>query len=106
MASQRLAQTQVKVELAARRLIMEAGRSHEIWQSMERISQQSQRQATTMMLAYELGEVTLTEALNTRRQAHDAVLLAESAKIDALSAHSRLLLDAHLLWSADQEPAR
>jgi outer membrane protein TolC len=106
MASQRLAQTQVKVELAARRLIMEAGRSHEIWQSMERIGQQSQRQATTMMLAYELGEVTLTEALNTRRQAHDAVLLAESAKIDALSAHSRLLLDAHLLWSADQEPAR
>lgn len=101
MASERLAQTQVRVELAARRLIMEAGRSHEIWQTMERIGQQSQRQATTMMLAYELGEVTLAEALTTRRQAHDAALLAESAKIDALAAHARLLLDAHVLWSVD-----
>jgi hypothetical protein len=27
------------------------GRSHEIWQTMERIGQQSQRQATTVMLA-------------------------------------------------------
>jgi outer membrane protein TolC len=54
-----------------------------------------------MMSAYELGEVSLVEALNTRRQALDAVLLAESAQIDALAAHARLLLDAHLLWSAD-----
>ena len=35
-----------------------------------------------MMSAYELGEVTLAEALNTRRQAHDAALLAESAQVD------------------------
>ena len=54
-----------------------------------------------MMSAYELGEVTLAEALNTRRQAHDAALLAESAQVDALAAHARLLLDAHLLWSVD-----
>jgi outer membrane protein TolC len=101
MASERLAQTQRKVELAARRLIMETSRSYEIWQTMQRIALQSQRQATTMMSAYELGEVSLAEALNTRRQALDAVLLAESAQIDALAAHARLLLDAHLLWSAD-----
>ena len=101
IASERLAQTMVKVELAARRLIMEADRNHEIWQTVQRIAQQSQRQAATMMTAYELGEVSLAEALNTRRQAHDAALLARSAQIDALAAHARLLLDAHLLWSFD-----
>lgn len=101
IASERLAQTRVKVELAARRLVMEAERNHQIWQTMQRIAQQSQRQAVTMMSAYELGEVTLTEALNTRRQAHDAVLLAESAQLDALAAHAGLLLDAHLVWSVD-----
>jgi outer membrane protein TolC len=101
MASERLAQAQLKVSLAARRLITEASRSHAIWQSMQGIAQQSYRQAATMMLAYQLGEATLAEALNTRRQAHDAALLAESAQIDALAAHAQLLLDAHLLWSAD-----
>lgn len=101
MASERLAQTQLKVALAARRLIMETSRSHDIWQNMQRIAQQSQRQAATMMSAYQLGEATLAEALNTRRQAHDAALLAESAQIDALAAHARLLLDAHRLWSVD-----
>ena len=101
MASERLAQTQVKVTLAARRLILETSRSHEIWQTMQRIAHQSQRQAATMMSAYQLGEATLAEALNTRRQAHDAALLAESAQIDALAAHARLLLDAHQLWSVD-----
>jgi hypothetical protein len=68
---------------------------------MQRIAQQSQRQAATMMSAYQLGEATLAEALNTRRQAHDAALLAESAQIDALAAHARLLLDAHQLWAVD-----
>ena len=53
------------------------------------------------MTTYELAEVSLAEALNTRRQAHDAALLARSAQIDALAAHARLLLDAHLLWSLD-----
>ena len=99
--AQRLAQTKRKVELAAQRLIMEAERSHQFWQLTEQTSQQSQRQANTMMLAYELGEITLAEALNARRQAYDALLLAESAKIDALATHARLQLDAHLLWSID-----
>ncbi|SMP67640.1 TolC family protein [Noviherbaspirillum suwonense] len=101
MASERLAQAQVRVALAARRLVTETSRSHEIWLTMQRIAEQSQRQAATMMKAYQLGEATLPEALLTRRQAQDAALLAESAQVDALAAHARLLLDAHLLWSVD-----
>lgn len=101
MAAERLAQTRTKVAVAARRLIMETSRTYDIWQTMQRIGQQSRQQADTMMKAYQYGEATLTEALNTRRQAHDATLLAESAQIDALAAHARLLLDAHLLWSVD-----
>ncbi len=102
MASERLAQTQIKVRLAAQRLIMETSRTHDIWQTMQRIAQQSQQQAGTMMTAYRLGEATVAEALATRRQANDAAHAAESAQIDALAAHARLLLDAHQLWSVDQ----
>ena len=101
MASQRVAQTVVKIEVGARRVIMDASRSYEIWQAMQQIAQQSRQQAATMMSAYQLGEATLAEALNTRRQAQEAALLAESAQIDALASHARLLLDAHQLWPAD-----
>ncbi|MFN7835141.1 MAG: TolC family protein [Burkholderiaceae bacterium] len=66
MAAERLAQVTIKVSAAARRVITEASRSLDIWQTMQRVAQQSQQQADSMMLAYQLGEATLTEALNTR----------------------------------------
>jgi cobalt-zinc-cadmium efflux system outer membrane protein len=99
MASERVTQTQIRITSAAQRLITESSRTYDIWQTMARIQQQSQQQAAIMMSAYQLGEATITDALNTRRQALDAALAAESAQIDALAAYARLRLDAHLLWS-------
>ena len=101
MARERVTQMQTRIRSGAQRLITEHNRSYTLWETMQRISTQSQQQAGTMMFAYQLGEATLTDALNTRRQALDAALAAESAQIDALSAAARLQLDSHLLWSVD-----
>lgn len=101
LALEKLAQTRLKVMSAAQRVINDSQRSHEIWQTMQQIQRQSQQQAMTMMSAYQLGEATLSDALNTRRQALEAALAAESAQIDTLAAFARLQLDAHLIWSID-----
>jgi hypothetical protein len=54
-----------------------------------------------MERAYQAGECTLSEALLSRRQAHDATLAAQTAQIGALAAAARTELDAHTLWVAD-----
>lgn len=101
MASERFTQTRLKVTANAHRVITDSQRSYSIWQTMQQIRQQSQAQATTMMSAYKLGEASLSDALNTRRQALDATLAAESAQIDALAGLARLQLDAHLIWAIE-----
>ncbi|MEB0136485.1 TolC family protein [Actimicrobium sp. CCC2.4] len=101
MASQRALQTQQKVSAAAQRVVTDSERSLAIWQTMQRIADQSAQQSVTMMRAYTLGEATLTDALMNRRMAMEAALAAESAQIDALAAQARLELDAHLLWAID-----
>ncbi|MFT5533877.1 MAG: cobalt-zinc-cadmium efflux system outer membrane protein [Burkholderiaceae bacterium] len=101
MAIQRSAQTQTKVSAGAQRVVIDSERSLVLWQTMQRIADQSAQQAGTMMRAYTLGEASLTDALTNRRMAMDAALAAESAQIDVLAAQARLSLDAHLLWSID-----
>lgn len=101
MATEKFTQTRLKVTANAQRVITDRQRSYSIWQTMQQIRQQSQAQATTMMSAYQLGEASLSDALNTRRQALDAALAAESAQIDALAGLARLQLDAHLLWAIE-----
>lgn len=101
MASQRALQTQQKVSAAAQRVVTDSERSLAIWQTMQRIADQSAQQSVTMMRAYTLGEATLADALMNRRMAMEAALAAESAQIDALAAQARLQLDAHLLWAID-----
>jgi hypothetical protein len=59
------------------------------------------QQANLMQTAYRLGEVGITEALNTRKMALDSAIAADTAQIDALSAYARLHLDAHLIWALD-----
>ncbi|MFZ6774888.1 TolC family protein [Undibacterium sp. SXout7W] len=101
MAEERLGQVRMKVRLAAQRAVTDNIRTYQIWSTTQQIQQQSNRQASTMMSAYQLGEATLTDALNTRRMALEAELSAESAQIDSLAAQARLQLDAHLMWALD-----
>jgi len=52
--------------------------------------------------AYTLGEADLQTLLLARRQALDASTAAEQARVEALRWHYRLLVDAHLIWSLEE----
>ena len=101
MARERVAQTQLRVALAARRAASDSVHSHAIWTTLQEVQQQTMRQAELMQRAYQAGECTLAEALAGRRQALDAALTAQTAQIEALAAQARLQLDAHAIWSID-----
>lgn len=101
MARERVAQTQLRVALAARRAASDSVHSHAIWETLQEVQQQTMRQAELMQRAYQAGECTLAVALAGRRQALDAALTAQTAQIDALAAQARLQLDAHAIWSID-----
>ena len=101
MARERVAQTQLRVALAARRAASDSVHSHAIWATLQEVQQQTMRQAELMQRAYQAGECTLAVALAGRRQALDAALTAQTAQIEALAAQARLQLDAHAIWSID-----
>ncbi|HEU4842770.1 MAG TPA: TolC family protein [Burkholderiaceae bacterium] len=98
-AKERLDMARIRVDAAARRVVLEGAHSRQIWQTLQGMAQQSERQAALTMKAYAAGEVSLSEALLARRQALEAALAAQSAQLEALQAYARLKLDAHLLWA-------
>lgn len=102
-AEQRLLQTRQRVEAAAQRVVLRAGHALAAWQRLAAVEQAMARVAQLGMKAYGLGEMTLTEALQSRRAALEAALAAEAARWDALEAVSRVLVDAHQLWAAYEE---
>lgn len=53
--------------------------------------------------AYTLGDADLQTLLLARRQALDASTAAEQARVDALRAHYRLVVDAHLIWQLEED---
>lgn len=101
MARERVAQTQLRVALAARRAASDSVHSHAIWTTLQEVQQQTMRQAELMQRAYQAGECPLAVALAGRRQALDAALTAQTAQIESLAAQARLQLDAHAIWSID-----
>lgn len=100
-AEQRLAQTRQRVEAGAQRVVLRATHALATWQRLAAVEQGMANVAQLGMKAYGLGEMTLTEALQSRRAALDAALAAEAARWDALGAVSRVLVDAHRLWAVD-----
>ena len=101
LARERVAQTRLRVALAARRAASDSVHAREIWTTLQEVQQHTIRQAELMRRAYQAGECTLADALAGRRQALDAALAAQTAQIEALAAQARLQLDAHAIWSID-----
>ncbi len=101
-AEQGLLQTRQRVETAAQRVVLRAGHALAAWQRLAAVEQAMAHVAQLGMKAYSLGEMTLTEALQSRRAALEAALAAEAARWDALEAVSRVLVDAHQLWAAEE----
>ncbi|MCK6390186.1 MAG: TolC family protein [Azonexus sp.] len=91
-----------------RRVTAEAAASYraaihgrQAWEATRQAAAQTQEAARLSTRAYQLGEGSLGDVLQARRQANEASLAAQQAQIDALEAHYRLLLDTHQLWDLD-----
>jgi outer membrane protein TolC len=80
--------------------------AYESWRKAQFAAQAMERNAELIARAYALGEAGLNDTLNARRLAVEGRLAAATAQLDAAEARYRLMLDAHLLWSLDESPAR
>ena len=88
-----------RVEIQAWRTASEAEQARTTRQQMQRALARIQQSAALQARAYELGESPLADLLLARRNALEAQLAADTASLDAMQAHAKVLLDAHRLWS-------
>ncbi|GAB1234693.1 TolC family protein [Ferrigenium sp. UT5] len=77
--------------------------SYEIWQQASAAASALRHNADLVARAYSLGENSLDATLLSRRQALEATLAETLARQDANESRYRLLLDAHSLWSSDND---
>lgn len=102
-AEQRLSLVRQRVEADAQRVVLQAGQTQAVWQRLAAVEQAMAEVARLGTRAYGLGEMSLTEALQARRTALEAALAAQGVRWDAMEAASRVLVDAHQIWAADEE---
>lgn len=100
-ARHRAAAVRQKIEGEAAVLYHSAQAALPAWQSARIAADRLTESARLSERAYQLGEGTLNDLLNSRRLANDAELAARSLQLDALELRYRLLLDAHQLWDMD-----
>lgn len=100
MAEQELAQKRVRIEAEAWRTASELEQTRHTRVQLQRAQRQIERSAQLQARAYTLGESPLADLLLARRNALEAQLAADSAALDEMQSHARLLLDSHSLWRA------
>lgn len=83
--------------------LADAGGSLERWKFAEQARVATQENAQLAQRAYTLGESDVQAVLLARRQSVDAALGAAQARVDALRARYRLLVDAQLIWGLQRE---
>lgn len=83
--------------------LADAAGSLDRWKFAEQSRASAQENAQLAQRAYTLGESDLQAVLLARRQAVDAALGADQARVDALRVRYRLLIDAHLIWELDHD---
>ncbi len=101
-AEQRLLLIQQKVASDAQRVVLQASHFTAVWQRLSAVQQAMAEVALLSAKAYGLGELSLTEALQARRAGLEATLAADAARWDTLESVSRVLVDSHRLWAADE----
>lgn len=102
-AEQRLSLTRQRVEAAAQRVVLQATHATSVWQRLASVDLSMASLARLSVKAYGLGEMTLTEALQARRSALESSLVSDTARWDAQEAVSRVLVDSHRLWPAEED---
>ena len=69
------------------------------WRQAQAFAGAAEETARLTQRAYTLGESALQAVLVVRKQLQEARVAAESARVEALRARYRLLLDADMLWT-------
>ncbi len=92
-----------EVESEIAEALTDARGSLERWKFAEQARTATQENAQLTQRAYTLGEADLQAVLLARRQLLDAALGAAQARVDALKARYRLLIDAYLIWGLHEE---
>ncbi|RUP23663.1 MAG: TolC family protein [Curvibacter sp.] len=99
IARQKVDEVRQRVGSEAWRVAINAVEGESSWQALEAAWQRMDQSARLAGRAYSLGELPLGEALQARRLALEARLNADAARLDILESQSRLLLDAHQMWT-------
>ena len=73
------------------------------WASLADAAHQAQQNAAAYARGYSGGEFDLLTMLNAQQVAAQARLAAETAQLNVLEADARLRLDAHRMWTADND---
>ena len=73
------------------------------WRLAEHAATASRETARLTQRAYMLGEADLQSLLLARRQSLESARAAGEARAQALRAHHRLLIDAHLIWELEHD---
>lgn len=103
-SAQREAATVARVNAEITSCFVSAQAAHESWRSAEEAAQRIEQATALIARARMLGEAGLSDLLLAQRQANEARLAANTARLDALEARYRLYVDTHRLWPyADQE---
>lgn len=100
-AERREAATRRRIEAEAAARYQAAQAAVPAWQAAQQAADRLRQSADMLTRAYSLGEGSLSDLLLARRQANEALVSAETLRLDALEARYRVLLDAHLIWDFD-----
>lgn len=92
-----------ELETAVAETYGDATGNHLRWQLAEKGTVASSENARLTQRAYSLGEADLQSLLLARRQFLEASRAALEARVEALRANYRLLIDGHLIWDLSLE---
>jgi outer membrane protein TolC len=92
-----------EIELATAETFNDARSALQRWRSAEQSAQTARENVRLGQRGYGLGEGDLQTLLLLRRQSVDAAGASLASRVEALKAHNRLLVDAHLIWGLADE---
>lgn len=103
-AAQREAAIRARIDAEIAAGLASAEATYTSWQRAEDAARRIEQAAALTVRARTLGEAGLGDVLLAQRQANEARLGANSARLDALEARYRLEVDAHRLWPVGENP--
>lgn len=102
-AEQDLARVRRDIEVTAAADVSNIRARQNLWQSMQAAATSAETAAARTRRGYELGQIDLSESLLARRQANDARRQEIEARGNLLRAILKLQIDAHSVWTSQED---